>query len=280
MRSCIMITTKIKSNMDTAFILKLLKQDIKTDFKTEVLKSIMQFFNSHNNLVKLKFKSDDLNRFYKIKYSSKYDSKENMLDCFCVNVEQAINIYHLLSQTILLNIPGDVVELGCYEGITSILMQQTLEQFGSTKKLHVYDSFEGLPKKSRQDGKSNFYAGGLKTQKENLILNFKKHKTKLPAIHVGWFSDVLQKDLPNKISFAHLDGDFYSSILDSLTYVYPRLSKRAVVVIDDYCDPKILNVNNILPGVKRACDEFFKDKEEKVSVLVADCESHGYFRKL
>lgn len=135
-------------------------------------------------------------------------------------------------------------------------------------------------KKSKQDGKSNFYAGVLKTQKENLILNFKKHKTKLPEIHVGWFAEVLPKTLPRKISFAHLDGDFYSSIIDSLTYVYPKLSKGAVVVIDDYCDPKKLNVNNILPGVKKACDDFLKDKKEKVSILVAGCESHGYFRKL
>lgn len=102
----------------------------------------------------------------------------------------------------------------------------------------------------------------------------------MPKIHEGWFADILPTQLPDKISFAHLDGDFYSSILESLIYVYPRLSKGAVVVIDDYCDPKQLDANNILPGVKKACDEFFKDKKEKVSVLVAGCEAHGYFRKL
>ena len=55
-----------------------------------------------------------------------------------INLEQAVNIYHLLSQTILLKIPGDVVELGCYKGITSIIMQKTINQFSSKKKLHVY----------------------------------------------------------------------------------------------------------------------------------------------
>ena len=86
--------------------------------------------------------------------------------------------------------------------------------------------------------------------------------------------------MPKKISFAHLDGDFYSSILESLIYVYPNLSKGAIVIIDDYCDPKIHDVNNILPGVKKACDEFFEDKKEKVGVLLAGGETHGYFRKL
>jgi O-methyltransferase len=158
-------------------------------------------------------------------------------------------------------------------------MQKTLDQFNSQKRIHVYDSFEGLPEKSKKDGNTIFYRGSCKTQKVRLVNNFKRHKVKLPEIHTGWFADVLPKKLPNEISFAHLDGDFYSSILESLTYVYPRLAKGAVAVIDDYCDPKIHNVNNILPGVKRACDEFFKEKKEKVNVMIAGSESHGYFRK-
>lgn len=266
--------------MDNTFILNLQQKRIKNDFKRKALASIISFFNSNNRFLKLKFKNDNLNRYYKIKYSKKYDSKENMLEGDWLNIDQGVNIYHLLVQTLLLKIPGDVVELGCYEGAASVLMQITLDQYKSKKTIHVYDSFEGLPEKSKQDGDTIFFKGACKTQKENLISNYKKHKVKLPKIHEGWFADVLPKDLPRVISFAHLDGDFYSSILESLTYVYPRLSKGAVAVIDDYNDPKVYEVNNILPGVKRACDEFFKDKKEEVGVLIAGGESHGYFRKL
>ena len=52
-----------------------------------------------------------------------------------------------------------------------------------------------------------------------------------------------------------------------------------VVVVDDYCDPAVHDVNNILPGVKRACDEFFADKPEEINVLIAGAEAHGFFRK-
>lgn len=266
--------------MDNTFILKLQKNRIKSDFKRNTAAEIIKYFNSHNRFFKLKFKNDNLNRLHKIKYSRKYDSKENMLEGDWVSLEQATNIYHLLVQTILLKIPGDVVELGCFEGTTSILIQQILDQFKSQKRLHVYDSFEGLPEKSKKDGNTIFHKGSCKIQKARLIRNFKKHKVKLPEIHKGWFKDVLPKKLPTEISFAYLDGDFYSSILESLTYVYPKLAKGAVVVIDDYCDPKIYNVNNILPGVKCACDEFFEDKKEKVSVIIAGGESHGYIRKI
>jgi len=272
--------SKIPNTVGNTFILSLQKQNIKIDLKRNLLAQIINFFNSRQRFLKLKFKNDNLNRFYKIKNSKKFDSKENMLDGDWSNIEQAVNIYHLLTQTVLLNIPGDIVELGCFEGNTSILMQKTLDQLGSKKIIHVYDSFEGLPEKSEKDGDTVFLSGSCKTQKENLVENFKRHETKLPIIHKGWFSSTLPKELPKKISFAHLDGDFYSSILESLIFVYPKLSKGAVVVIDDYCDPKIHNVNNILPGVKKACDEFFRDKKEKVGVLLVGCETHGYFRKL
>jgi O-methyltransferase len=272
--------TKLDNRVDNAFILHLQKQKIKIDKKRNILARIIKLFNSSQRFVKLKFKNDNLNRFYKIKNSKKYDSKENMLDGDWSNIEQAVNIYHLVTQTVLLDTPGDIVELGSYDGTTSILIQKTLDQLGSKKTIHVYDSFEGLPEKSEKDGDTVFFAGSCKTQEEKLIQNFKKHKTKLPVIHKGWFSKTLPKGLPKYISFAHLDSDFYSSILESLQYVYPKLSKGAIVVIDDYCDPKIHDVNNILPGVKKACDEFFKDKKEKVGVLLAGCEAHGYFRKL
>ena len=197
-----------------------------------------------------------------------------------MNVERGINIYRLLSQVLTLKVPGDVVEAGCYEGLTSILMQKTLGQFKSKKGLHVYDSFEGLPEKHEKDGKSLLFRKGfLKTKKGILIENFKKFNVRLPEIHVGWFKDTLPTQLPKKICFAHLDGDFYSSIKESLENIYPRLSKNAIVVIDDYCDPKVSKVRNELPGVKKACDEFFKNKKENVHALIAGKSSHGYFRK-
>ena len=270
----------VENRFSNVFILNLQKRRIKTDFKRNLLAFVIKSFNSHNRFLKIKFKNDNLNRFYKIKNSKKFDSKENMLNGDWSNVEKAVNVYHLLTQTVLLNIPGDIVELGCFDGTTSIIMQKTLDQLRSKKVVHVYDSFEGLPGKSKNDGDTIFVTGSCKTQKENLVENYSKNNTKLPIIHEGWFSNTLPNKLPAKISFAHLDGDFYSSILESLIYVYPRLSKGAVVVIDDYCNPKTLDVNNILPGVKNACDEFFKDKKEKVDILLAGCETHGYFRKL
>jgi O-methyltransferase len=217
-----------------------------------------------------------------------------------LNIEEEMNIYHLLTQAILLKIPGDIVELGCNDGRTSAIMQKTLDEYKSKKIIYAYDSFEGLPQKNKKDGDTEFKEGWCMKPKQDLINVFKKYELKLPKIVPGWFKDTLLKKLPKKISFAHLDGDFYSSIKESLEAIYPRLSKGAIVVIDDYGIPKIhkkieklinnnsysklsnrkIKINNDLSGVKRACDEFFKNKKEEIKILIAGEEKQTYFRKL
>ena len=64
------------------------------------------------------------------------------------SAETAILI-SLLQQVLAKNTAGDVVELGCYKGDTSILFQRELQRTG--KNLWLYDSFAGLPEKTRED---------------------------------------------------------------------------------------------------------------------------------
>jgi len=194
------------------------------------------------------------------------------------NIEQRMNMYHLLSAALAYGVAGDVVELGCNTGQSSVLFQTIIEHMDPARKLHVYDSFEGLPGPVAADG--DFLGkGGLKVSREILAENFQRHGLRQPIVHEGWFEDTLPNGLPEAVCFAHLDGDFYESILVSLEHVYPRLSRGAVCLIDDYADPSRLAGWNKLPGVKKACDEFLADKPEAVSVLWAGAMAHGFFRK-
>ena len=208
-------------------------------------------------------------------------------------MEGSLNLYHLLSRVLYQDIPGDVVETGCYRGLTAIILQKTLDKHKSVKSLHVYDSFEGLPEKTSMDSfppsgsiKGSVYQdnkrvgkGWFQTSEESLRTNFKDFSTKLPSIHKGWFKDTLPKDLPDYISFAHLDGDFYESTIISLENIYPKMSSGAIAVIDDYCDIDIHGKPNSLPGVKKACDAFFSEKPEKIEVLAAGIQYQAYFIK-
>lgn len=173
------------------------------------------------------------------------------------------DILSYLCQTLENNIEGDIVELGCNVGTTSLFIRKTLNHYNSDKKFHIYDSFEGLPEKALEDENTTqrqYKKGSCKTSLEMFKSNFEKFGLKEPIIHVGWFKEIDDIKYPEKISFAFFDGDFYTSIIDSFEKVYHKLSPGAAVLIHDYGW-------DVLPGVKRACDDFLKNKPEKVKVL-------------
>jgi O-methyltransferase len=202
------------------------------------------------------------------------------------SVEQRVNMFHLASSVLAYKIPGDFVELGCHAGQSAVLFQKIIEHYDKNRTLHVYDSFEGLPEINPLDGRTPLRKGDMATSQEALLLNFSRAGLKPPVIHTGWFENTLKEQLPEKIAFAHLDGDLYDSIRVSLEYVYPKLSKGAVCLIDDYSDPALFDSVNDCPGVKQACDEFLHDKPEQVALLYGGYDSnigygsHGFFRKL
>ena len=88
-----------------------------------------------------------------------------------MTIEQEVNIFHLLSRVILLKISGAVVEFGCHEGLTTAIMQKTLDGLNSKKRIYVYDSFEGLPKISKKDKSPVCKEGALKTNEKNSSLS-------------------------------------------------------------------------------------------------------------
>ena len=153
-----------------------------------------------------------------------------------------------------LEVEGDFAEFGCYKGDTSLLLAEVLKE--SKKKLWIYDSFEGLPEKREEDRSALgvlFRKGELGVTKREVKMRFLKAGLPVPIIKKAWFKELSESDLPDRISFAFLDGDFYESIKDSLKLVVPKMSKGGVLVVHDY-------TNLALPGVAKAVDEFKKGK--------------------
>ena len=181
-----------------------------------------------------------------------------------------------LKKTLNNNVPGDVVEFGCYKADTSVLYQKLLESMGhggafqpenqaaqaSHKMLWLYDSFEGLPAKTREDNSAAgdaFQAGELLVTKREVIEKFKKMGLKLPKIKKAFFDDLdIIYDIPEKISYAFLDGDLYQSIKTSLRLVAEKMSQGGVIIVHDYNNPE-------LPGSSRAVDEWLKAHQAKVA---------------
>jgi O-methyltransferase len=165
-------------------------------------------------------------------------------------------VWRELNAVLTADVPGDVVEFGCYAGTTSVFIRRLPNQYASSAAFHAYDSFDGLPEKSPQDNNAagiDFSAGKLYVSKQDFLKVFRGAGLQPPVIHKGWFSDMREQDVPEQIAFAFLDGDFYGSIIDSLRLVWPRLADDGVVLVDDY-------QRETLPGVERALRDYFGGK--------------------
>lgn len=158
----------------------------------------------------------------------------------------------LLEEQLQKGVVGSVVELGCYVGTTSLFIQRLLDAYNADVEFHVYDSFAGLPPKVAQDESPlgvQFVEGELCATKRQFYDNFKKAGLLAPTVHKAWFRDLTVDDIPERVMFAFLDGDYYQSIRDSLRVITPHLTKDAIIVVDDYA-------NEALPGTACAVDEW------------------------
>jgi O-methyltransferase len=190
-------------------------------------------------------------------------------------IEQRINLYHFISQLVAHDVPGDLIEVGTFVGETAVLITKVLEgESGNQRKLHVYDSFESL--------------WNTPDPLAALRENFAQHRLPMPVVHKGWFADTMPSELPDQISFAHLDcgwgGDpkeHERVLLTAMGHIYPRMTHGAICSIVDYTDnAELPEAEDAQPGVKPAFDKFMADKPEDISILYAGEFGHAYFRKL
>ncbi len=187
---------------------------------------------------------------------------------------QRNNLFLLADQVLAFDVPGDLVECGCHDGGTALAIAMANDQHGSKRAFHVYDDFKFDPK-------------GTDLVKSDLILAFNNKELPLPEIHEGDIVASLVTDLPEKISFAHIDLGFEEEprqvmymVNRCLEAIYPRMSAGAICVLMDYHDNvRTVNGWDCNPGVKMACDRFLVDKPEQINVLFGEEYSHAFFRK-
>jgi O-methyltransferase len=173
-----------------------------------------------------------------------------------VNKDQLTVILRELERLLISGPDGAVVEFGCYIGTTSLFIRRLLDAHTDERQFHVYDSFAGLPPKTKEDESragEQFVAGELTVSKKQFLHEFQKAGLRAPFTHKGWFTDLTAKDVPSPIAFAFLDGDFYGSIRDSLRLVLPQMQPGGTIIVDDYA-------REALPGAAKAVHELLPGK--------------------
>lgn len=139
-------------------------------------------------------------------------------------------------------VDGDIVECGSFRCGIGFLLALAVREWGLDKKVHLYDSFEGLPSLTQEDHVESeetfFYEGqfqrGVDLDMVQAFLN-EHDLTGIVELHKGWFDETLPA-IPRerRFCFAHIDCDLYKSALACWTYLLPHMQQGAGIVVDDY----------------------------------------------
>ena len=167
-----------------------------------------------------------------------------------VHRHKAFSIYNLLQSVLDQRVEGAVAECGVYLGGISALMATVLRDRKSAKKVHLFDSFKGLPSPNRWNDLPYYKQGALQADRV-LAESFVKGcgVSSNIVVRPGWFEDTLSSiDRNQRFCFLHIDCDLYTSAKTCLEHLHSRLVSGGVMVFDDYFD--------IGGGVKKAVDEY------------------------
>jgi hypothetical protein len=165
------------------------------------------------------------------------------------------NVQNCVEEIIARGVSGDLVETGVWRGGTTILMRAILKAHGITDvAVWCADSFEGMPKPTATDLKAQ--AESDFSDRDYLAVSLDEVKANFERFGLlddqvkflkGWFCDTLPAAPIQRIALLRLDGDLYSSSMDTLKYLYPKVSPGGYVIVDDY---------NSWPACRQAVTEY------------------------
>ncbi len=132
------------------------------------------------------------------------------------------------------DVAGLVVECGTWQGGSAANLSLVCKIAG--RKLRIFDSFEGLPEGQVADRQAVYntgdYCGSLEQVKRNI--------ERFGAIEVceftkGWFDQTLP-ELNEPVLLAFLDVDLELSLETCVRYLWPNLTEKGYIFIDEYVD--------------------------------------------
>lgn len=196
-----------------------------------------------------------------------YDTIKSVRDYTMLDQSNICALIDSVQYLIKNNVEGCFVECGIWKGGAVMTMIKTLQNLGiNNKEFYLYDTFEGMSnptefdltylKKSATkalDSLVRFTKISLDEARTN-ILKTGYDKSKIHFFK-GKVEDTLPKNSPDKIALLRLDTDFYESTKAELEYLFPKLSKGGIVIIDDYA---------FWLGSRKATDEYLEKNKIQI----------------
>ena len=172
-------------------------------------------------------------------------------------------------------IEGSIVECGVWKGGSMLSIAETLSLLKEfSRELFLYDTFEGMPPPASNDrnyddqkaenllalnnDKDKNYFWAYSTLDEvKKTMSISNYPQSLIHYIKGKVEDTVPSTIPDEIALLRLDTDWYESTKHELTFLYPRLKKGGVLIIDDY---------GYWKGARKAVDEYIS--ENNIQILL------------
>lgn len=186
-------------------------------------------------------------------------------------VERMYSLFCAVKYVLANKIPGSFVECGVWRGGSAMLIAKMLcKQNINNRKIYLYDTFEGMPKPTKDDTDFMGTDAALLLKKnahnkeESLwcVADFadvqnNMRSTNFPEERIVYVKGKVEMTIPanmpdESISLLRLDTDWYESTKHELIYLFPKLENNGVLIIDDY---------GYWEGCRKAVDEYFSEND-------------------
>jgi O-methyltransferase len=139
-------------------------------------------------------------------------------------------------------VPGNMVEVGMWQGGSA----KIICHLKGDKHFYGFDTFEGLPGLSEED-EPWFHEKQFSAREASVAAKLKQ----FPRITLtkGIFPESGSILNGQRLSFVNLDVDLYKGTIESLNFLWEKMSERGLVLLHDYH----------LGGVKKAVAEFLEN---------------------
>jgi len=193
-----------------------------------------------------------------------------------LNLPALLDLSHRIRQIEKLDLNGIFVEAGCALGGSALVIAASKTK---NRPFFIFDTFEGIPPPSDNDGKDihsrytqiirgnavgkngEKYYGYRKNLFDEVISRFNNFGYPIGENQItlvkGLFQHVMKINEP--VAFAHLDCDWYESVLVCLNQIEPKIVSGGVMVIDDYFK---------WTGCRKAVDEYFSHRKDDYKFMI------------
>lgn len=196
------------------------------------------------------------------------------------NIARFLTHYEFFKK--IVDLPGVIIDLGVYRGASAFTWAKFCEIFCPTdvrKVVFGFDTFEGFPSLSKEDGKVDLsqdrrkggYFGGRSVEKDlelaQQAMNLDKHIRHINRVE--FIKGDAVKTIPEfvsakgnglKVALLHLDLDIYEPTRVALEQFVPLMVRGGIIILDEYATP-------VFGGESKAVDEYFKKTLGKNAVI-------------